>query len=141
MSLYSPEKKAEIAVEIWPFLRNGNLDTGYSFSFREDEIGEPTNPAIVRYVDGEIVSPEFWDGDTQVRDDGVLAYRPGYIPGSVAPNMAALNKYFQQAGEIQTATERYAERRKNKALATKILFGFIGVVIAILAFIAIKKGT
>jgi len=139
MSIYSQDKKAEIALEVWPFLRNGSLNADYMFSFRETEIGEPTNPAIIRYEDGQIVSPEFWDGDTQVRDGDILAYRPGYIPSSVAPNANALNKYFQQAGEIQTATERFAARSRNRALATKILFTAMGFVILVLAIVVIRK--
>ena len=139
MSLYSPDKKSEIALEVWPFLRNGTLHADYMLSFQETSKGEPTNPAIIRWSDGQRVSPDGWDGDTQVRVDGVLVYRPGYIPGSVAPNVSVLNKYFAQAGETQTAAEKYRATKAKKALIQKIALGVIFLVILWLGGRLIRK--
>jgi hypothetical protein len=129
MSSYSQDRKAEIALEVWPFLHNGEVGSDYVFSYQEDSDGSPANPAIIKFYTGERVSPNGWDGDTTVRDGGNIAYRHGYISGSLAPNEAALNRYFKQEGEIKSASERYADKRRREALAKKIFFGVAGALL------------
>ena len=137
MSSYAQDRKAEIAVEVWPFLQNGTLDSSYSFSYQE-ESGNPVSPAIVT-LSGNRVSPNGWDGDTQVRDGGVLAYRPGYIGGSLAPRESALNRYFKQEGEFKSASEKYADEKRRKAIATKIFFAVMGLVLVGLGVFVYQK--
>lgn len=136
--IYSQDKKHEIAIELWPFLRRGQLDSGYAFSYTEDAEGDPGNPAVIR-LDGSIVSPSNWDGDTSIMDGIIFAYRPGYISGSLAPNAGAMDRYFRREGEIKSASERYADERRRKALAKKIFFGVIAILLAGLGFFVYKK--
>lgn len=136
---YSQDRKAEIAIEVWPFLKYGELDSSYMFSYTIDNEGDPGNPAIIRYSDGKIVSPQYWDGDTQVRDGNILVYRPGYIGSSTAPNEAALNRYFKREGEIKSASERYADERRRKAIAKKIFLAAISILLVGLGFFVYKK--
>lgn len=137
--IYSQDRKSEIAKELWPFLRNGKLNSSYIFGYTEDSNGDPGNPAVVSLISGEVVSPTNWDGDTHVRDGEIVAYERGYIPGSTAASESALNKYFKREGEIKSASERYADEKRRKAIAKKIFLAVIGILLAGFGLFVYKK--